>query len=179
MSDSLRLHGLYSLPGSSDHGILPARTLEWFTISFSRVSSWRGIEFESNAFAGRFFTTEPPGKSLAYSNHLINATNYHSSNANSVPLSTSTLSSLLSERIQIFVWAYYQLELCFATSLATNFGEWNANWNVLWNFDGSEVKYPLAMQETQEAWVWSLGLEDPLEEDMTTHSSNFAGKSHG
>ena len=29
-----------SLPGSSDHGILQARILEWFAISFSRGSSW-------------------------------------------------------------------------------------------------------------------------------------------
>ena len=29
-----------SLPGSSVHGILQARTLEWVTISFSRGSSW-------------------------------------------------------------------------------------------------------------------------------------------
>ena len=27
------------------------------------------------------------------------------------------------------------------------------------------------MQEMQEAWVRSLGLEDPLEEEMATHSS--------
>ena len=31
-----------------------------------------------------------------------------------------------------------------------------------------------AMQETQETWVQSLGLEDPLEEDMTTQSSILA-----
>ena len=30
------------------------------------------------------------------------------------------------------------------------------------------VKYPPAMQET---WVRSLGQEDPLEEEMATHSS--------
>ena len=30
------------------------------------------------------------------------------------------------------------------------------------------VKSPPAMQET---WVWSLGQEDPLEKEMTTHSS--------
>ena len=29
----------YSLPGSSTHGILQARILEWFAISFSRGSS--------------------------------------------------------------------------------------------------------------------------------------------
>ena len=30
------------------------------------------------------------------------------------------------------------------------------------------------MQETQETWVQSLGWEDPLEEEMTTHSSILA-----
>ena len=32
------------------------------------------------------------------------------------------------------------------------------------------------MQETQEMWVWFLGQEDPLEKEMTTHSSILAGK---
>ena len=36
---------------------------------------------------------------------------------------------------------------------------------------GSVVKNPLAMQET---WVRSLGQEDPLEEEMATHSSILA-----
>ena len=36
-----------------------------------------------------------------------------------------------------------------------------------------QVKYPLAMQETR---VQSLGWEDPLQEDMATHSSILAGK---
>ena len=31
-----------------------------------------------------------------------------------------------------------------------------------------------AMQETQEMWVQSLGWEDPLEEEMATHSSILA-----
>ena len=35
------------------------------------------------------------------------------------------------------------------------------------------------MQETQETWVWSLGLEDPLEKEMATHSRILAWKSHG
>ena len=30
------------------------------------------------------------------------------------------------------------------------------------------------MQEMPETWAWSLGLEDPLEEGMTTHSSILA-----
>ena len=32
------------------------------------------------------------------------------------------------------------------------------------------VKNPLAMQETHETQVQSLGQEDPLEEEMATHS---------
>ena len=38
------------------------------------------------------------------------------------------------------------------------------------------VKNLPAMQETQETWVRSLGWEDPLEEEMVTHSSIFAWK---
>ena len=40
--------------------------------------------------------------------------------------------------------------------------------------NGSGEKNPPAIQETQEMKVQSLGWEDPLEEEMTTHSSIFA-----
>ena len=36
------------------------------------------------------------------------------------------------------------------------------------------VKNSRMMQETQEIWVQSLGQEDPLEEEMATHSSILA-----
>ena len=35
-------------------------------------------------------------------------------------------------------------------------------------------KVHLSVQEMQETRVWSLGLEDPLEEGMATHSSILA-----
>ena len=38
----------------------------------------------------------------------------------------------------------------------------------------SVVKNLPAIQETQETWVQSLGREDPLEEEMVTHSSILA-----
>ena len=38
---------------------------------------------------------------------------------------------------------------------------------------GSAVKNLPAKQDT---WVWSLGLENTLEEEMATHSSILAGK---
>ena len=41
---------------------------------------------------------------------------------------------------------------------------------------GSEVKNPSATEETQEIQVQFLGQEDPLGEDMATHSSVPAWK---
>ena len=54
-----------SPPGSSVHGILQARTLEWVAISSSRELPDPGIKLASLAclaLAGGFFTTESPGK---------------------------------------------------------------------------------------------------------------------
>ena len=45
-------------------GILQARILEWLAVHFSRGSSRPGIKPACPALAGRFFTTEPPGKPL-------------------------------------------------------------------------------------------------------------------
>ena len=46
-------------PVCSVHGILQARILEWVAIPFSRGSS---RPRDGNCTAGRFFTSEPPGK---------------------------------------------------------------------------------------------------------------------
>ena len=48
--------------------------------------------------------------------------------------------------------------------------------NILSFPGGLVVKNPPAMQETWERWVRSLGQEDPLEEEMATHSSTLAWK---
>ena len=45
-----------SLPGSSVHGILQARILEWVAMSFSRESSWPRDRTQVSHIAGRFFT---------------------------------------------------------------------------------------------------------------------------
>ena len=53
-----------SPPGSSVHGILQAGILKWVAISFSRRSSQlRDLTWVSS-IAGRFLSTELPGKSL-------------------------------------------------------------------------------------------------------------------
>ena len=46
----------HSLPGSSVHGILQARILEWVAIPFSRGSSWPRDQTWVSRIAGRFFT---------------------------------------------------------------------------------------------------------------------------
>ena len=54
----------HSLPGSSVHGILQARVLEWVAMPFSRGASWPRYQTAfSCVFAGRFFTPELPEKS--------------------------------------------------------------------------------------------------------------------
>ena len=53
-----------SLPGSSVHGILQARILQWVPIPFSRGSSLPRDWIQVSCIAGKFFTTEPPGKPL-------------------------------------------------------------------------------------------------------------------
>jgi len=51
-----------SPPASSVHGISQARILEGVAISFSKDPPNTGIESATLLFAGRIFTTEPPGK---------------------------------------------------------------------------------------------------------------------
>ena len=49
-------HMDHSLPGSSFHGILQARILEWVVISFSRGSPRRRDQTQVFSIAGRYFT---------------------------------------------------------------------------------------------------------------------------
>ena len=51
-----------SPPGSSVHGILQARILEWVTIPCSGGPSWPRDRMHVFCIVGRFFTTEPPEK---------------------------------------------------------------------------------------------------------------------
>ena len=58
-----------SPPGSSIHGILQAKVLEWFAIPSPGNLLNTGIEPESPAFTGRLFTAEPPTMVL-FTEHL-------------------------------------------------------------------------------------------------------------
>ena len=55
-----------SLPGSSIHGILQARILEWVVISFSRDLSNPGIEPGSPSLQTDALPSEPPGNPMIY-----------------------------------------------------------------------------------------------------------------
>ena len=52
----------YSLPGSSDHGILQARILEWVAIPFSRASSQPRDWTHVWCIARDTLSSKPPGK---------------------------------------------------------------------------------------------------------------------
>ena len=65
-----------SPPGSSVHGILQARILEWVAIPLSRWSSWPGIKPESPALKADSSLSAPSGKptSPGKSGRVIKAT---------------------------------------------------------------------------------------------------------
>ena len=56
----------HSLPGLSVREISETRILEWVAVSFPGALPRSGIEPLSPALAGRFFTTEPPGKPIHF-----------------------------------------------------------------------------------------------------------------
>ena len=58
-----------SPPGSSVHGILQVRILEWAAIPFSRASSQSRDQTQVSCIAGRFFTSVEKGM-FTYSNIL-------------------------------------------------------------------------------------------------------------
>ena len=78
VSDSLGPLG-YSPPGSSVHGILQARILEWVATSYSSGSSQprdRTRVSVSPALGGRFFTTTATWEAPAIYIHIFNGLNF-------------------------------------------------------------------------------------------------------
>ena len=55
----------YSTLGSSIHGILQGRILDWVAISYSKGSSQPRDQTRVSCIVGRFFTTEPPAAAAA------------------------------------------------------------------------------------------------------------------
>ena len=72
---------------------------------------------------------------------------------------------------------------CFSQEvIAVSFGEEKDNSTLSFSFLGAGNHFIrvqriyLKMQETEEVWVQSLSQEDPLEEEIATHSSILAWK---
>ena len=65
-----------SPPGSSVHGIVQARILEWVAFSLSRGSSWPRDQTCISCAAGRFFTSKPPGKVIINIMYIIKLINF-------------------------------------------------------------------------------------------------------
>ena len=144
-----------SLPGFFVHGILQARTLEWVAISFSNAWKWK-VKVKSLSRVRLFATPwtaayqAPPSMGFSRQQYfsplvapkcLLQTQERPSRNVNS-------MSSMGKQRHQE----------------AKRFGPRSQA-----IFPGrSNDKEPPA---TQETWVWPLGLEDPLEKKMATHSS--------
>ena len=105
-----------SKPGSSVHGILQARILEWVAISYSRGSSQpRGWTCVSPALAGRFFSTEPSGKPHVYVYIYINSFIPYNSPMIAVPFCTVLICNHLLKvtdrrlKISMQIQAYFPL----------------------------------------------------------------------
>ena len=77
------------------------------------------------------------------------------------------------------LYAACELLLVWSTDSWTNRFNCSLAHGILGFPGGPVVKHLPATQELQEAWVQSLGGEDPWEEGMATHSSNLAWKIHG
>ena len=54
----------YSPPGSSVHGLVQAKVLEWVAVPSSRDLPKPGIEFRSPTLQADSFPSEPPGNPL-------------------------------------------------------------------------------------------------------------------
>ena len=85
--------------------------------------------------------------------------------------------------LQWIALSFTQSEPIVPTVVYLKWSAWNwmqqvnpTHINLLGFPGGSVVKNSPAMQEMQETWVWSLGREDPLEEEMATYSSILARK---
>ena len=60
-----------SLPGSSVHGILQARILEWNVMFFARESSQLRDRAQVSCIAGRFFTIRATFSSVQFSSSVV------------------------------------------------------------------------------------------------------------
>ena len=154
-----------SLPGSSVHGILQARILEWLAIPSSRGSFWPGklvsacVSYIASGFFINWATWEARIQDREW-NLKVNSEKPKSKIRHRLKFGREDRESIIEGFLNI---------------------AWISEFANIWLFltyerlprwcSGKKKKICLLMQEMQETWVWLLGLEDPLEEGMVTQSS--------
>ena len=142
-----------SSPGSSVHGILQARILEWVAI-LSRGSSLPRDQTHISCIGSRFFTTEPPGKPKGSTHNTC---------------------------YNFFLGFYlYCVDTLWLTGLLQNELETRFSLESKVFYDTIKhthfKKSPKRLSTMRETWVWFLGWEDPLEKEMAIHSRTIAWK---
>ena len=159
------------------------------SMGFSRQEYWSGLPFPppgplpnpgieptSPAWAGGFFTTEPPGKPSHNFRYFYYLHFYMWGN-----WIIDTLHYLLKITKQVIgrtgkspkgVW-FQQWRMFLGLGTCSTAQE------LIIPIVAQRQRIQLPMQETQEPQVWPLGREDPLEKEMQPTPVFLPGKSHG
>ena len=161
-----------SPPGSSVHGILQARVLEWVAMPSSRGSSQSRAQTQASHTTGGFFTiwTAREAQSLDWGEGHFQTPS--APRQGSLPCSNETVPCSLkvlylptghpfiTETDKVHFLSYWDSGSLWGLQARRGDSQW-APWERIF----------LPVQETQ---VQSLGWEDPLEEGMATHSRTLA-----
>ena len=153
-----------SPPGSSVHGILQARILEWLPFSFPGDLPDLGIKalsLRSPALAGRFFTSSTTWKSNVKTTKKIFSLNI----CLQIPIGGWPSDPSLSPLRALSLWNLKVRPWIVPSKFTLNMDNFHHLWRAL---VAQMVKNLPAMPETR---VWSLGWEDLLEKGMATQSS--------
>ena len=154
----------YSLQRSSVHAISQARILQWVAISFSRRSSWPRDRMCVSCITGRFFTTEPSAASVVKN---LTANSGFPGGSDSKEFACNARDLGLIPGLGRSHGGGHGNPLQYSC-LEKPHGQRSLSYKEL---DMTEwLSTVQTMQETGSQ-VQSLGQEDPLEKEMTTHSS--------
>ena len=163
-----------SLSGSSVHGSLQARILEWVAIPFSRESSWPRDQTRVFSIVGRFFTIwatrEVPGTQSTQRFHICIVLlswviNFPSLQDNFPQLANMGHSLPLNSHL-FPVMASFLCPLPLLKKLLEKIVQMLYSKPSIWSSLVTQMVKNLP--EMQETRVWSLGREDPLEKGMAT-----------
>ena len=99
-----------SPPGSSVHGILQARTLEWSAISFSRGFSWPRDWTQVSCIAGRFFTIWATRKPNSYVTNISDRTKANQSILKEITPEYSLEGLMLKLKFQYFGYLMWRTD---------------------------------------------------------------------